>query len=209
MRYLKTKVARARQICGNVSEASLSDSQHNSVSSLEETKLINLPPQNSENLVQKQSKNERPKETRDYKNTKVHTKDRSKAQTNSAKNIVKNYGRAIASFCLSEIASLYLDPLILQECVKIKEFQCFISTAKDNIDGISSLRRLLVSMEGDNETTMAFKRIFQKMSVVFIKYFSVNWIFGSRLKNKIAHLNCRFKMMRRVKDPAHFTYLKA
>jgi len=130
------------------------------------------------------------------------------ANYDSSKNIVKNYGRAICSFIISDLGVPYLTPILVRERVRLEELRTFISNEKERIDGISSFRRLLLPNESDEAQVIAFKNILKEMSVVFIKYFSVNWIFNGRLRDRLAHLKCRYKMLRRVRDPCHFTYLK-
>jgi len=126
----------------------------------------------------------------------------------SAKNIIKNYGRALQNFAISNMVMPYLAPLIQREQVLLKDFRKFFYSKKKQVRSIAGLRSLLlVSREDDNQTA-AFKRIFKEISIIFIKFFSVNWIFSGKLLNKIAHLKCRFKMLRRIKNPENFTYLK-
>jgi len=66
---------------------------------------------------------------------------------------------------------------------------------------------LLVTSE-DSAEVAAYKRVFQGLSIIFVKFFSVNWIFSGKLFNKLAHLQCRLKILRRIKNPEHFTYFK-
>ena len=125
-----------------------------------------------------------------------------------SKNIVKNYGRAMSSFAYSDIATPYLEPLAEEENVDAKGFQAWIQSHKENIDGIERLRNLLIPHKTDDETIVTYKRIFQKLSLIFLKFFCVNWIYSGKLTHKQVHLNFRFKMLRRIKDPENFTYLK-
>jgi len=126
----------------------------------------------------------------------------------STKNIVKNYGKAICSFGCSDIAKPYLEPILEKEKVQQKQFQEFISKVKESIDSIQSFRALLLIRDDDTSDVVAFKRVFASIGEIFIKYFSVNWIFSGRITHKDAHLKFRFKMLRRIKHPEFFTYLK-
>ena len=126
----------------------------------------------------------------------------------SSKTVVKNYGKAIASFATSVIAIPYLTPHLQKENIQLNEFTKYISMAKDMIEGIDTFRALLLVRETDNNNESAYKRIFQRIGEVFIKYFSVNWIYSGRMTNKQVHLKCRFKMLRRILNPELFTYLK-
>jgi hypothetical protein len=127
---------------------------------------------------------------------------------NSAKNIVKNFGRAMVTFAISSLAFPYIQKMVKDEKIEYKEFKDFLFLRKENIDGISSLRNLLLVEEYDDNKISSIKRIFQYAAEVFIKYFSVNWIFHSKLGDKIGHVYSRFKILRRIRDPEHFTYLK-
>jgi len=126
----------------------------------------------------------------------------------SAKNIIKNYGRALQNFAISNMVLPYLSPLIQKEQVLLKDFRKFFYSKKKQVRSIAGLRSLLLVSKEDDAQTAAFKRIFKEISIIFIKFFSVNWIFSGKLLNKIAHLKCRFKMLRRIKNPENFTYLK-
>jgi len=125
-----------------------------------------------------------------------------------SKNIVKNYGRAMSSFAYSEISLPYLEPLAQEEGVTVSGFHEWIQNNKENIDGIERLRWLLIATQKDSNATKAYKTIFQKLCIIFLKFFSVNWIYGGKLTHKQVHLNYRFKMLRRVRTPEIFTYLK-
>lgn len=126
----------------------------------------------------------------------------------SSKNIVKNYGKAMCSFASSPIALPYLERLNTDGRVNLREFQDHIHKKRDLIDSIDSLRRLLLIMQNDDSTLIGFKKIFQEISIIFIKYFSVNWIFQGKMSHKQAHLRSRFKMLRRIQNPQYFTYFK-
>jgi len=79
---------------------------------------------------------------------------------------------------------------------------------KDMIGGISSFRLLLVVLEKDTPEEVAFKKIYGALAEAFIKYFSHNWIIHGRMGHKDVYLKYRFKMLRRIRNPESFTYLK-
>jgi len=126
----------------------------------------------------------------------------------SSKNIVKNFGKAMCSFASSELAMPYLNRININWDVNLEDFQEHIQKKRDLIDSIDSLRSLLLIMKNDDNVMVGFKKIFQEISIIFIKYFSVNWIFQGKMSHKQAHLRARFKMLRRIKSPQHFTYFK-
>ena len=126
----------------------------------------------------------------------------------SSKNIVKNFGKAMCSFASSKLALPYLETIQEKASFNIDVFQEHMQRQIRTIDSLYSVRSLLYVQENEDETSAVFKRVFQEVSVVFIKYFSVNWIFQGKMSHKEAHLKARFKMLRRVQNPEFFTYFK-
>ena len=124
------------------------------------------------------------------------------------KNMVKNFGRAICTFASSRLAIPYLTKLAALEGAEIEGFIQYTKSMKDKIVGLNHFRSLLLHEKNEDYKTVAYKRLFQGISEVFIKYFSVNWIFDSKVKYKQAHLRFRFKILRRIQNPERFTYLQ-
>ena len=124
------------------------------------------------------------------------------------KNIVKNFGRAICTFAASKLANPYLVNLAATEGIEIEDFIQYAKGMKEKIVGLNHFRSLLLHEINENPKTAAYKRIFRGISEVFIKYFSVNWIFDSKVQYKQAHLRFRFKILRRIQNPEKFTYLQ-
>ena len=161
------------------------------------------------NSKQKSSKVGRNKSKRVPKEYDPETKARVKKSTDS-KNIVKNYGKAICAFCLSEAGKPYLSKSLQAQGANFQEFKKFVINSKETIDSIDRFRVLLCpNSEYDSEEESQCKLVFRDMSEHFIRDFAVNWIFSSRAQNKYAHLGYRFKMLRRVKNPDTFTFLKS
>jgi len=126
----------------------------------------------------------------------------------ATKNIVKNYGRAICSFAISPMALPYLSDILEKEDVSLSQFINYIKHIKGTIDGLFHFRSIILANSQDDPETARAKRVFIGISEVFIKFFSANWIYNSRVFHKEAHLKFRFKMLRRIKHPELFTYLK-
>jgi len=124
------------------------------------------------------------------------------------KNIVINYGRAISGFALSNLSDPYWEVLIVNEKTDRKKFNEFVQKVKNTIGGICSFKAILVVTERDTEEVAIYKRIYKKLAEIFIKYFSVNWIIHGRMGHKDVYLKYRFKMLRRIRRPELFTYLK-
>jgi len=126
----------------------------------------------------------------------------------ATKNIVKNYGRAISAFALSNLAVPYLNNIVEKERISLQQFTEYIRQIKGSIDGLTHFRSTILIEQDDDHHIAAKKRVLMAISEVFIKYFSVNWIYNSRVFHKKAHLKFRFKMLRRIQHPELFTYLK-
>jgi len=188
MRFLKNKIALSAQLKANHDEIFVKKEEKDQThTKTMESKKITKEPSN-----------------RGRKKAPLTSKEDKK----STKTIVKNYGKAISSFAISSIAVPYLVPLLNQEQVKLNEFVDYIGKAKETIEGIDTFRALLLAKPNDEKKAASFKTIFRTIAEIFIKYFSVNWIFSGRMSNKKVHLQYRFKMLRRVQSPELFTYLK-
>ena len=132
-----------------------------------------------------------------------------KRESNTNKNIVKNYARAMSNFALSKTAQPYLQEILeIQGKVSLRGFKMFIKKNKEDITSIRRLRELLLITEEDAELVCGYKNVFKALSMVFLKSFSVNWIYASKVSDKLTHVKYRFKMMRRVENPEYFTYLE-
>ncbi len=129
-----------------------------------------------------------------------------------SKNIVKNYGKALCAFASSNIAIPYLQNIASKHGFSshiVEGFIMYIRERKEKVNSIESLKRLLIVMDGDSREEQEYKVLFKEISIIFLKYFSANWIFSGKLMHKKDHLRFRFKMLRRIQDPEHFTYLKS
>ena len=132
-------------------------------------------------------------------------------QTIKGTKVVRNYAKALCTFACSEMAVSYVERIISQGFegrVNIQDFQNFISQKKDKTLSITSLRGLLMIGKEDNDIERIYKQIFSEISVVFIKFFSVNWIFSGKVKYRLEHMKYRHKMLRRIRNPELFTFLK-
>ena len=129
------------------------------------------------------------------------------------KNIVTNFGKAIATFAVSRLAEPYLFSILQKakenaQDIQLTEFCTFVKQEKGKIGSIDSLRSLMLVEEHDSPRTAACKKAFQTIAEIFIKCFSVSWITHGRVTYKLHHLKFRHKMLRRIKNPELFTYLK-
>lgn len=127
----------------------------------------------------------------------------------TCKNVMKNYSRAFVNFAISDLATPYLTEFLQEEAFNIDAFRKILNEQKEKINCIKNLRELLLVNEDDTSEILAFKAAFKSICEVFIKYFSVNWIYNSKVGDKRAHLSYRFKILRRVQQPEYFTYLES
>ncbi len=130
------------------------------------------------------------------------------ASANPTKNVIINFGKAIASFASSGLAVPYIQSFMGGKQADFKGFIDFIAQRKSSIGGIESFRTLLIIQKGDSEEVKLFKQIFKMVSEVFMKYFSVNWIIHGKVTQKTVYLKYRHCMMRRIQNPEHFTNIK-
>jgi len=124
-------------------------------------------------------------------------------------NIMKNYCRALLNFNLSGLAEPYLKESEDGQYMSCERFRELLLARKKKMNCIKSLRQLLLPEAVDTEEIKIFKRQFQRVCGVFLKYFCVNWIFHSKVADKMKHLAYRGKILRRVQKPEHFTYLES
>jgi len=124
----------------------------------------------------------------------------------SGNNIMKNYCRAMINFGLSDIVSPYLINEA-QNGLSFERFQQILNCKKRNVNCIKGLRNLLLEERRSSKEMREWKAMFQKCCEVFLKYFCVNWIFQSRVDDKMKHLRYRGRILRRVQNPAYFQFL--
>jgi len=127
----------------------------------------------------------------------------------SCKNIMKNYSRALVKFALSKVAIPYLEQLLKDGGENLQDFRQYLKVRRSKINCIRNLRELLLAEKNDSQTLLVFKEVFQQISEIFFKYFSVDWIFSSKVGDKLVHLKYRYKMLRRIRNPEDFTYLQS
>jgi len=125
-------------------------------------------------------------------------------------NVMKNYARAMVNFGLSPLAEPYIERYNERsEKMESGRFRDILLGEKKNVNCIKSLRDLLLIMENDNEEMGVFKRLFQELCKIFMKFFSVNWIYNSKIMDKLKYLKYRGKITRRIQNPLKFTYLES
>jgi len=182
MRFLKTKIARALE---------LSELRNDSQPPAIESKALEAETQASSPV-----------------NADEFRPGKSKNSWASGNNIMKNYCRAFVNFAISPLASAYLPNNPEEDGISSARFKQILHLKRKRTNCIKGLRSLLLQEESDSNEMKAFKRMLQKSCEVFLKFYCVNWIFHSKIGDRRKHLSYQGKMLRRVRDPEHFTYLE-
>jgi len=118
------------------------------------------------------------------------------------KNIYKNYGRAICCFILSQAAKNYRAEVETNFNFNWDSFESFIQERKSKLAGINELRALLIIDTRDGEAVKKYKQGFKWLAEIFMKYFSVNWAYHSKLEYKMEYIKCRHELLRRIMNPS-------
>jgi len=141
---------------------------------------------------------------RNGKNSRVRNPNLRRLLSGTYQNIIKNFIKAISSFCTSDLALPYLIPLIDNSNCGITQemFIDFVFTYKEKVDSLTGLITLTLPEDTDSKETVICKTIYKELSIVFLKYFAVNWIFGStKLKHRKVLLRNRFIIKRKIQNP--------
>ncbi len=124
-------------------------------------------------------------------------------------NVMKNYARAMVRFSLSALADPYLERMKEKYAMESEDFKKTLRGHKAKVNCIKHLRDILLVSEQDSEETRTFKKMFQELCVIFMKFFSVNWIYHGKMLERTKYIKYRGKMLRRVQNPEYFTYLES
>ena len=125
--------------------------------------------------------------------------------------IIRNYAKALCAFAHSDMATPYLKGIMeknFPEKDELRSFQKHIKLKKRKAGSIDSLKELLIVNSTDTEREVIHKKLFMDVSVIFLKFFAVNWLFSGSVKHRLEHLKYRHKMLRRIQHPDLFTFLK-
>lgn len=197
MPHLKNKIARVQE--------QLKKHHKNSKAGLFAIKPPQLSPQKNKTVDFKPLNNITSPEEGSPLSNEGHIKG-----STSCKNILKNYIRALINFALSETSLPFLSKKFQEGGLNPEVFRNLMNSRKTTVNSIKDLRELLlVDKRQDSPEMIVFKQTFKDLSVNFIKFYCVNWVFHSRVSDKITHLNYRFKILRRIRNPEHFTYLES
>ncbi|CAD8071826.1 unnamed protein product [Paramecium primaurelia] len=122
------------------------------------------------------------------------------SKVNDTKNITKNFSKAIISYILNN------EELILQFMKKDKydNFIQLLKTKKNQMTNIKQLRDLWV----DGGKNPEFNKVFRIISQYFLKNQSIAYVYNSRISNTAWHLKYRQNLLRALKEPQNFKFIK-
>jgi len=195
MRFLKNKIIlaeEARQRREQKSQSSSpSDSNRNLKNSPEEYNLDQDALQTTQSNSTRRTKPSSP----------IHmTNNLNLTFTKPTKNIIINYGKALASFAASDLADPYIKRYFGDQAVDVEKFKKYANEAKAKVAGYESFESLLAAGSNDAPELVLFKTMLKKLGEVFIKYFSVNWIIHGRVTHKMVYLKHRSIVLRRIQS---------
>lgn len=128
-------------------------------------------------------------------------------KTRATKNIIKNFGLAISAFIASDLVIPYLKSKCPEFFGHLQGFRQFVLEKKENLTNIINIRKMLHETIDDTEDEKKYRKLYRISAETFIKYFSVNWIYNSKVKYKESHVKYRGKLLRRIRNPKLFTYM--
>lgn len=114
--------------------------------------------------------------------------------------IVKNFGKAIASFACSEKALRIIDKSLKYSTRK--KFLSFVYEHKECIEGNRRFRQLLTIYDSDTAEAQENKAFFRKISMIFMRTYVHQWIWNSKIQNKDLHAQLVSEMKRRIQNPS-------
>jgi len=118
-----------------------------------------------------------------------------------SKTVYKHYTRAICQFIMSSASFPYLIPIATELNFEAQDFIQYIREIQPLIRGkISGLRGLLMILIEDSPTIISYKKAFQRLAVIFIKYFAPYWISTREVKCKLDYLKFRHRLLKEIRD---------
>ncbi|CAD8071643.1 unnamed protein product [Paramecium sonneborni] len=161
-----------------------------------EESSIELKRKNKNKITSKRRK----KHTSDSSESFRITKKKKISKVNDTKNITKNYSKAIISYISN-------NPLIVQKVMQKNRYDDlvnFLKNKKNSMTNIKQLRDLWVNSGKNAE----YNRVFRIISQLFLKTQAVSYVYNSRISNTQWHLKYRFNLLRALKEPENFKFIK-
>ncbi|CAD8055500.1 unnamed protein product [Paramecium primaurelia] len=147
-----------------------------------------------------QIKNKRQKHTSDSSESFRICRKKKISKVNDTKNITKNYSKAIISY-------IFNNPQVVQGLMqkyRYDDLVNFLKNKKNSMTNIKQLRDLWL----DGGKNAEYNRVFRIISQLFLKTQAVSYVYNSRISNTQWHLKYRYNLLRALKEPENFKFIK-
>ncbi|CAD8093634.1 unnamed protein product [Paramecium sonneborni] len=121
-------------------------------------------------------------------------------KVNDTKNITKNFSKAIISYILN-------NGELIQKFITLDQYDGFIillKSKKNQMTNIKQLREIWV----DNGKNPEFNKVFRIISQYFLKNQAIPYVYNSRISNTAWHLKYRQNLLRALREPENFKFIK-
>ncbi|CAD8152300.1 unnamed protein product [Paramecium octaurelia] len=129
----------------------------------------------------------------------VHRKKKG-PKVNDTKNITKNFSKAIISYILN-------DEKLIQKFITSEQQDSFINILKNKKNQMTNIKQLR-DMWVDNGRNPEFNKVFRIISQYFLKNQAVPYVYNSRISNTAWHLKYRQNLLRALREPENFKFIK-
>ncbi|CAD8065407.1 unnamed protein product [Paramecium primaurelia] len=119
---------------------------------------------------------------------------------NDTKNITKNFSKAIISYIMN-------NPDLLKSFFSDKQYDDFLNLLKNKKNQMTNIKQLR-DLWIDGGKFSEFNKVFRIISQYFLKNQSVAYVYNSRISNTIWHLKYRQNLLRALKEPENFRFIK-
>ncbi|CAD8062212.1 unnamed protein product [Paramecium sonneborni] len=170
--------------------------------SMQSEEVVNIEKSSTSQKVKKKNnlRGKRHKHTSDSSESFRISRKKKTSKVNDTKNITKNYSKAIISY-------IFNNPELVQKMMskqRYVDFVNFLKNKKNQMTNIKQLRDLWV----DGGKNAEFNRVFRIISQQFLKTQAVSYVYNSRISNTQWHLKYRFNLLRALKEPENFKFIK-
>ncbi|CAK87356.1 unnamed protein product (macronuclear) [Paramecium tetraurelia] len=121
-------------------------------------------------------------------------------KVNDTKNITKNFSKAIISYIINEKE-------LIQKFMTNEQYDGFITLLKNKKNQMTNIKQLR-DLWVDTGRNPEFNKVFRIISQYFLKCQAVPYVYNSRISNTAWHLKYRYNLLRAVREPENFKFIK-
>ncbi|CAD8186504.1 unnamed protein product [Paramecium octaurelia] len=121
-------------------------------------------------------------------------------KVNDTKNITKNFSKAIISYIINEKE-------LIQKFMTNEQYDGFITLLKNKKNQMTNIKQLR-DLWVDTGRNPEFNKVFRIISQYFLKCQAVPYVYNSRISNTAWHLKYRQNLLRAVREPENFKFIK-